>query len=51
MWVIYSTVDSSPQQEESQVGKDDDDDDDNENDAEEFTAPEVDVTHPTVAPR
>ena len=44
---------SSTQQEESTLGKDDDDDEEegNENDAEEFTAPEVDVTHPTVAPR
>lgn len=42
---------STGQQDENQTGKDDDEDDDNENDAVEFTAPEVDVTHPTVAPR
>ncbi|XP_060553128.1 HEAT repeat-containing protein 5B-like isoform X2 [Ruditapes philippinarum] len=52
--ILSSSTDAtSNQQDESQGNNndDDDDDEDNENDAEEFTAPEVDVTHPTVAPR
>jgi hypothetical protein len=50
---VYNVDATSNQQDESQGNNndDDDDDEDNENDAEEFTAPEVDVTHPTVAPR
>ena len=36
---------------EEEQGDKDDDEDEEENDAQEFTAPEVDVTHPTVSPR
>ncbi|WAR19304.1 HTR5B-like protein [Mya arenaria] len=47
-----STDSSSSPMEESMTDKgDDDEDEDAVNDAEEFTAPEQDVTHPTVAPR
>lgn len=49
---LISSDTTSGQPDETQGDKgDDDDDEDNENDAEEFTAPETDVTHPTVAPR